>query len=67
MPFFHLECWVYWISATSYFLDKVIVAFCLTMSDSEPVQLVEKKNNLQKTVHWKMHFKGGVVAEDQSL
>lgn len=39
---------MYWISATSYFLDKVIVAFCLTMSDSEPVQLVEKKKNPAK-------------------
>lgn len=40
MLFFHLECWASWISATSYFLDKVTVASCLTMSDSEPGQLV---------------------------
>lgn len=39
---------MYWISATSYFLDEVAVASCLIMSDSEPVQLVEK--NLQNAV-----------------
>lgn len=42
MLFFHLECWAYWISATSYFLDKVTVASRLTISDSEPGQLVGK-------------------------
>lgn len=48
MLFFHLECWASWISATSYFLDKVTVASCLTMSDCEPGQLVggKKKKRL---------------------
>lgn len=44
------------------------MAFCLTMSDSEPVQLLEKERALQNIVCiGRCIYKGGVVAGEQSL
>lgn len=68
MLFFHLECWASWISATSYFLDKVTVASCLTMSDSEPGQLVGgKKKRAKHSMYCRFVWKSRIVVGQQFL